>query len=289
MKDHIENTSLQGELMKLSASQISENIRAIEEMRTAIIVAVKNPRNEVKAENKILEACKRLNFCETAFYSYQRAGKNIHGESIHMARMIARYWGNLYYGVSELEQYEDYTSAESFCWDLESNVKKSIKFIVKHERSVNEYVNGDKKKVRKKLDDTRDISELVANMGARKERNCILHSVPAHVIFKAKETAMNTLKHGDGRPLIDRVKELLKWFDDAYQVNVDMIEFYLGHKAAAISHLEYADLRGMAQLLQDGVKTREIIFFDYFKKHDPRQIEKENELGQISQLLGAKQ
>src|SRR5687767_3210744 len=110
MKDHIENTSLQGELMKLSASQISENIRAIEEMRTAIIVAVKNPRDEVLAEQNILKACNRLNFCETAFYSYNRGGKNIHGESIHMARMLARYWGNLYYGMAELEQYDDYTS-----------------------------------------------------------------------------------------------------------------------------------------------------------------------------------
>ncbi len=284
MKEPVKETpTFEKELLKLNSHQLTtDNIRAVEEIRTAMIVAQKFPRKELIAEDKILEACKRLPFAKTAFYSYPRGGVTVTGPTIHLARMLGRYWGNLHYGVSELEQYDDYTQAEAYCWDLESNVRIFQKFNVKHERSVNNKNDKNAPKIIKKLDDSRDIYELIANMGARRLRNCILHAIPAHITERAKDACRKTLEYGDGVPMVDRISLMLKVFKDNYQVSSEMIEKFLQHKVEAISAVELITLQGICNAFRDGQKRRE----DFFLITDENSEKKIEELNNLKAKLG---
>ena len=79
-----------------------EQTRAIQETQAAFVIAKQFPRDEIKAERKIVEACKRRELAEQAEYSYARGGQEIVGPSIRLAETCARYWGNLNYGIREI-------------------------------------------------------------------------------------------------------------------------------------------------------------------------------------------
>ncbi|PJO45391.1 hypothetical protein CWD94_01490, partial [Lysinibacillus xylanilyticus] len=148
-----------GALAQASAS------REMEEVKGQIFMAKQFPRNVFQAEQRVLDTCKRPALAQTAMYSYPKGGTKVTGPSIRLAEAIAQNWGNLSYGIQELEQRNGESVAKAFCWDLETNVRQEKVFTVKH-------AIGTKKGL-KQLTDPRDIYEKVANDGARRLRSCI--------------------------------------------------------------------------------------------------------------------
>ena len=73
--------------------------RAVAEVQSAMVVARMNPRNQVEAMDRILNACTRPSLAATAVYSYARGGTDITGPTIRLAETIAGAWGNIQYGV----------------------------------------------------------------------------------------------------------------------------------------------------------------------------------------------
>src|SRR5688572_11197600 len=71
------------------AAQVDAQIRA----RYAL--AVRNPRDMDTVRNKVLKACARPRFAETARYALPRGGKKIEGPSIRFAEEAARALGNV--------------------------------------------------------------------------------------------------------------------------------------------------------------------------------------------------
>jgi len=72
-----------------SALTSVDQARAIAEVQAAMVVARMNPRDEMRAYQRIVMACKRKSLAEQASYAYPRGGKKITGPSIRLAEVIA--------------------------------------------------------------------------------------------------------------------------------------------------------------------------------------------------------
>ncbi|MBZ9537276.1 hypothetical protein KGR20_24430, partial [Cytobacillus oceanisediminis] len=171
----------------------SSSSREMEEVKGQIFMAKQFPRNVFDAEQRILDNCKRPALAEQAVYSYPRGGSKVEGPSIRLAEVLAQNWGNLSFGVKELEQRNGESVAMAYAWDLETNVRQEKIFTVPHSRKA-------KGKIQK-LDDPRDIYELVANQGARRVRACVLSIIPGDIVDKAVEECNRTLTGQNKSPL----------------------------------------------------------------------------------------
>ena len=214
--------------------------RQVQEVQAAMVVAKRFPRNEVESHNRILNACKRRSLAERAVYEYPRGGENVTGPSIRLAEVMAQNWGNLDFGITELEQKGNRSTVMAYCWDLETNVRQT-------------------KKGTKALTDPRDIYEMVANQGARRLRACILGIIPGDVVDAAVAACEKTLL-GGGEPLIDRVRKMAQAFQEDFGVPLESLEKYIGCKAEAFTSQSIVKLRGVYTALKDGRADREQYF-----------------------------
>ncbi|MFC5187106.1 hypothetical protein [Actinomadura harenae] len=183
-----------------------EQSRAVAEVHASVLLARESPRNIAAAQEAIRQVCTKPTFAERAFYSFPRGDGTVNGESIYLARELARCWGNIQYGVNELRR--DDVAGESeilaWAWDVETNTRASQTFIVPHAR--------DTKKGRKPLIDLRDIYENNANNGSRRLREAIFAVLPSWLIEDAKQTCSQTLEQGNGTSLEQRVAEAVDAF-----------------------------------------------------------------------------
>lgn len=227
-----------------------EQSRAVQEVQASLIIAKKFPRDEIKSLNKILEACKRPAFAKIATYSYKKGGAIVSDGSIRLAELMARSYGNLDYGVRELDQKEGVSTCESFCFDKETNTKNTKAFQVLHKYKA--------KGEMKELVDNRDIYEYVANQGARRLRACIFAIIPTdfkdEALHQIRATMAGDLK---AKPLVDSIREITLLFKTHFQVTQEMLEKYLGHGMVETSVEELVDLQGIANSLRDKQTKRE--------------------------------
>ncbi|TPG93541.1 hypothetical protein EEL32_00360 (plasmid) [Brevibacillus laterosporus] len=226
--------------------------RQAQEVQAAMYVAKTFPRDEFDAYNRIMKACDRKSLAESAMYEYPRGGTKVTGPSIRMAEVLAQNWGNIDFGIMELEQKNGESTVMAYAWDLETNTRQTKIFTVKHERKAKGKVN--------QLDDPRDIYEMVANQGARRLRACILGVIPGDIVDSAIDRCQETLKSGHKEPLQDRIRKMIAAFETQYQVNKDMLEKYIGCSADAFSENDFIRLSNVFKALRDGMGKRE----DYF-------------------------
>ncbi|MBL0559300.1 hypothetical protein [Aeromonas hydrophila] len=232
-----------------------EQQRAIQEVQAAMVIAKKFPRNPVEATDRILQACSRPTLAEGALYSYNRGGSDVTGPSIRLAEALAQAWGNMQFGIRELEQRKGESIVEAFAWDVETNTKQLKIFTVPHVRHTR---NG-----QKRLEDPRDIYELVANNGARRLRACILGVIPGDVIEAAQrqcEVTLNT--HADTSP--ESIKRMLDIFNAEFGVTSEQVQAYLGRRADAMLPAQYVQMRKIYASLRDGMSKPG----DWFKSSD---------------------
>lgn len=233
--------------------------REMEEVKGQIFMARQFPRNVFQAEQRILDACKRPSLAETAIYSYPRGGTRVEGPSIRLAEVIAQNWGNIAFGIKELEQRPGESVAMAYAWDLETNVRQEKVFTVPHMRKAKGQI--------KKLDDPRDIYELVANNGARRLRACILGIIPGDIVEKAVEACNETLRGNNTKPLKERIADSLKIFKEKFQVTQEQIEEKFGYKADAFTDRDLLELGKIYNSLKDGMSKVE----DWFPKETKKE------------------
>lgn len=264
----------QFETQEMSVNAQSVKSREMAEVQSQIFLAKQFPRNEVQAEMKILDACKRLSLAETALYQYPRGGQQVTGPSIRLAETVARYWGNINYGIKELEQKNGESTVLAYAWDMETNTRQEKVFQVKHVRFSNN-------KGMTQLADPRDVYELIANNGARRLRACILGVIPGDVIDKAVEVCRNTLSTGYTEPLKDRLVKVLTYFKDNYGITQEMVEKKLGHNLESFTEQDFLTLRNINQSLKDGMAKREDFFALDNEKREPKtSLEKQFQEGE---------
>ncbi|HHV97229.1 MAG TPA: hypothetical protein GXX37_12300 [Clostridiaceae bacterium] len=255
--------------------------RYIQEVQGMIIMAKKFPRDQFAAYNRIMEACKRKSLAEVAQYEFPRGGEKVTGPSIRLAEVLAQNWGNISTGIIELEQNYGESKVMAFAWDLETNYREERIFTVKHERKA--------KGVIKKLDDPRDIYELVANLGARRKRSCILAVIPKDIVEAAEAQCEETLKKSNaGKPLVDRIRDMFAKFQADFGVTKDMIEEFIGCRAEAFTERDILRLGRVYNSLRDGMAKREDFFNVKATSPEPEKAEalKKDLAGEGIEVIG---
>lgn len=250
-----------------SATVEALTTRQSEEVKAAIFMAKQFPRDQQLAFNRIMEACQRKKLAEEAEYEFPRGGQKVTGPSVRLAEVLAQAWGNIDYGLIELEQKNGESQIMAYAWDMETNTRRQVTYAVKHERKARGNIT--------KLDDPRDVYELVANMGARRMRACILGVIPGDIVDAALERCRKTLVDGYKEPLADRIRKALQQFDEKYGVKKDMIEKYMGCDSDSFTENDYLRLGNVWRSLNDGMAKRED-YFD-FKTSSDFQSEAEKE------------
>lgn len=250
--------------------------RQAQEVQAMVFMAKSFPRDQYAAFNRIMVACERKNLAAEAMYEYPRGNSKVIGPSIRLAEVIAQNWGNIDFGVVELEQKLGESKMMAYAWDLETNTRQTKIFNVRHEMSAHGSI--------RKLTDPRDIYELTANMGARRVRACILGVIPGDIIDKAMEKCQETIVKGHTEPLQDRIRKALGMLQKDFGVTAEMVEKHLGCKADAFSEHDYIRLGSIYRSLRDGMAKRED-FFDMRVGHD---VQSNAEKAFKQQMGGAK-
>ena len=209
-----------------------EQARAVAEVAAAVQVAQQNPRDMDRAWREMQAACGRLGLASRAFYAVPNRGS---GPSVHLARELARIWGNLDYGVHEIHRDDERGMSEirAYAWDQQTNVRSARTFQVPHARM--------KGRNRQALTDLGDIYLNNQNVGARAVRESIFTVLPADFVEEAKERCRATIEHGDGKPLVDRVADMVSAYA-GIGVKVAQIETRLGRKRGQWTAADVADL-----------------------------------------------
>lgn len=231
--------------------------RQAQEVQAAMVIAKKFPRNEFESFNRIMVACQRRGLAEKSMYEYPRGGERVTGPSIRLAEAMAQAWGNIDFGIIELEQKKGESQVMAYAWDLETNARQTKVFSVPHIRS--------KKSGNVALTDPRDIYELVANQGARRLRACILGIIPGDVIESAIAQCEKTLIGENKEPLADTIRAVAGTFETEYGVTVPMLEKFIGCKIESFTMQNLIRLKKVYVSLKDGMAKRE----DYFEMLPP--------------------
>lgn len=229
----------------LPASAQTDSQRAVAEVQAALVIARMNPRDERKAMDRILNACCRPTLARSAVYAYARGGTSVSGPSIRLAEAIAQNWGNIQYGIRELSSAGGKSEVQAYAWDVETNTRREVTFSVPHVRAT--------KRGSYKLEDPRDIYELVANQGARRLRACILSVIPGDVVETAVDQCSATISNEtDVSP--EGVKKLLDTFAKL-GVTQAQIEKFIQCRAEAIKPAQVVRLRQIYSSLKDGMSN----------------------------------
>ena len=219
--------------------------REAQEVQAMMVIAKRFPRDQIGAMDRILQACARPTLAEGALYSYSRGGTDVTGPSIRLAEALAQTWGNLQFGIRELEQRNGESTVEAFAWDLETNTRQVKVFQVPHMRHT--------KKGSYKLEDPRDIYEMVANQGARRLRACILGVIPGDVIESAvKQCEVTLTTSADTSP--EAVKKMVDAFA-AFGVNRDQIEKRIQRRLDSITPALMVQMKKIYASLRDGMSS----------------------------------
>jgi hypothetical protein len=228
-----------------SQGTLIEQTRAVAEVAAAVQAARQFPRSEVEARTSMLEVCGRLTVASRAFYEVPNRGA---GPSVHLARELARVFGNIDYGVRELSRDDERGESEMQVWaiDLQTNARSSRSFIAPHVRMV----KGD----RKRLTDIGDIYLSNQNIGARAVRECIFAVLPGWFVAEAEGRCKQTIRDGDGTPLGERITRLVETFAEEFKTTAAQLEKFVGAPVGKWSWPEFARLsRVYSSVTVDGI------------------------------------
>jgi len=232
--------------MALDVTASAEQQRAIAEVQVAMVMALRNPRDTIRAVDLIKQDCARPSLAERALYTYVKGGTEITGPSIRLAEAIALRWKNIMYGTRELDREDGRSKMLAFAWDIENNVRVSKDFTVEHVRET-------KNKGAVALTDSREIYELTANLGARRVRALILELVPGDVVDEAVAQVELTLRtKAEVTP--ERVTKMLETFA-AFGVAKDQIEKRIQRRVAVetLTPVLMLQLGKIANSISDGM------------------------------------
>jgi hypothetical protein len=223
----------------------SDQQRSIAEVQAAMMIARMNPRDPIAAMDRILNACTRPTLADAAVYTYSRGGSDVSGPSIRLAEAMAQAWGNMQFGIRELDQRNGESTVQAFAWDVETNTRREVTFQVPHLRYT--------RQGSKRLEDPRDIYEMVANQGARRLRACILAIIPGDVTEAAVTQceATMTTKADTGADAMHKMVEAFASFG----VSKEQIEKRIQRRLDAIQPAQVVSLKKVYASLRDGMSA----------------------------------
>ena len=233
----------------VSQATTIEQAGRVAEVAAAVRVAQDFPRDISAAIERMRLACSQRSLADRAFYSMPRAGGRVEGSTVHLMRELAGCYGNIDYGIRELDRDDEAGRSEmqAWAWDQERNVRNSRSFVVPHARMAN--------KRRQPLIDLADITNNNNNVAARAVRECIRAVMPVWFVAEAEEIAARTLNAGDsGKTFAQQVADMTAWFRDTHGVTVEQLEARLDRAKSDWTPQDVAVLRVVGSELTRGEK-----------------------------------
>lgn len=228
-----------------------EQARAVAEVQAAVVVAQQVPRDLAAALTAMRESCNQVGLADRAFFKFPRAGKTVTGPSVHLARELARCWGNVQYGVQELRRDDTggYSEMQAWAWDVQTNTRSMHVFVVPHRK--------DTKRGTVDITDLRDIYENNANQGARRLREAIFSILPTWFTEEAKAISIETLARGDStKTFPQQVAQMVSAFGETFGVSATRLEARFGPKQDWTPH-DLAQMRVIGASLKQGTVSVE--------------------------------
>jgi hypothetical protein len=228
-----------------------EQARAVAEVAAAVQVARQFPRDMARVLADVEEACSDYELAQEAFYSVHNRGS---GPSVHLARELARIFGNFQYGVHELRRDDDAGESEvqAFAWDVERNTRQSRTFQNPHVRM--------KDGRRVPLIDVQDIYLSNQNVGARAVREVILTELPKRLVRMAEKLCRETLERGpEGSTIEGRRQEAVDAFARG-NVTKAQLEKRVGKPFEKWDAQDVAELVVLYESLRRGDTTKDEAF-----------------------------
>jgi hypothetical protein len=263
-----------------------EQARAVADVFAAADLALRKPRDEARAEQAMLAACSRPSMAERAEYALPRgAEKNVTGPTVHLARELARIWGNITHGVVEISRDPERGQSEllAYSWDVESNTRSARTFIVPHTRDKNVWDNSGRGKAKKvgtiaeRIDTQQDITNQNNSVAARQLREVIFSVLPQwfteDAITRASATRVAIARgdHPGGastddggqrpapKPLAERSRDALAAFT-ANGITREQLEGWAGGPHAEWTDETLANVGVLFRSLQSGDATVAEVF-----------------------------
>ncbi len=219
--------------------------RELSEIKGKMFLARQFPRDENWSLDRVLRECERPELASVAQYEYPKGDSVVRGPSIRLVEVLARNWGNIDFGVNEIETSDEETLIKAYAWDLESNVSDVKTFSVKHERST--------KKGTIRLTDERDIYEMVANKGSRRKRACLLSVLPGWYVDAAVAKCEETLKKSltNGKSMEEVIESIVSAFAE-YSITPAQISAKMSKDIDKLSQNDVIKLRHLYSAIKDG-------------------------------------
>lgn len=235
------------EIMARQTSQVGEyqESKQLSEVKGKMFLARQFPRDPERSLQAVLKECQIPKLAEAAQYEYPKGDTVVTGPSIRLVEVLARHWGNIDSGVTEIDTYADHTVVKAYAWDLEGNVSDEKTFSVPHKRTT--------KKGSYKLTDERDIYEMVANKAARRKRSCLLAVMPGWYVEAALDACNDTLRRSvsNGRSMDEVRASLLSAFAEVGITAVD-IEARMSRPIDKLNENDVVKLRHLYSAIKDG-------------------------------------
>lgn len=239
------NESLMGRSPATQMSVFQES-KELSEIKGKMFLARQFPRDPEMSLQNVLRECERKDLAEAAQYEFPRGDSVVKGPSIRLVEVLARHWGNIMSGITEVDVQGDTTTIKCFAWDLETNASDEKTFSVKHERST--------KKGNYRLTDERDIYEMVANKGARRKRACLLAVMPGWYVDAALDACDKTLADSltDGNESLEAVIEKTVNAFAGFGITPEQISTKLNKEIDKLSNNDIVKLRHLYSAIKDG-------------------------------------
>lgn len=239
------NESLMGRGPATQMSVFQES-KELSEIKGKMYLARQFPRDPEMSLQNVLRECERKDLAEAAQYEFPRGDSVVKGPSIRLVEVLARHWGNIMSGFTEVDVQGDTTTIKCFAWDLETNASDEKTFSVKHERST--------KKGSYKLTDERDIYEMVANKASRRKRACMLAVMPGWYVDAALEACDKTLADSltEGDESMETIIEKTVNAFAGFGITPEQISTKLNKEIDKLSNNDIVKLRHLYSAIKDG-------------------------------------
>ncbi len=265
------------EIRETAGAAVAAREKAAVEAR--YIVALRNPRNLQKCEDRLIGACKDPDFAEEAWYrkpvgskfdqaTGQWVEEEAEGFSIRFAEEALAAYGNVYPELMVSYESDEFRIVRNSITDLENNVCYSADIVVKKQverrklkkgqLAIAERKNssGDKVFIVAATDD--EIGSKQNNLRSKAMRTDGLRLIPQAIKAKCKRQILATQTQEIKQDLSGTIKKMVEKF--AQQgVSQGDLEIYLGHPVAGSSQNEIIDLRKTHNALRDHETTWEAV------------------------------
>lgn len=268
--------------------QVAET-KEVAEIKAKMYLARQFPRDINMCLVNILRECESPRLAEIAQYEYPKGDTVVKGPSIRLVEVVARHFGNMLSGITELDRNGNRSTVKVYAWDLESNYADEKIFEM-------DFVRNLKGGRSYQITDEREKYEFMANYAARRKRACIQAVIPGYIIDEAVaaceatlEAAMKKGKDGKEKTIDEIRTDMLNAFIAlADWITPEMLGGVVGKDFDKLNTKDVVKLRNLYNAIKDGFVKAEVAFGKEKDGADLPAVDEEKALGELNAQLGLK-